>query len=71
MKKSAYIVIVLLVAAATIAVMLLLQNILTRKREAQQVVFSLVDLNETVVDPEGWGKYFPRLYVACRRTVDM
>jgi nitrite reductase (cytochrome c-552) len=71
MKKSAYIVIVLLVAAATIAVMLLLQNILTRKREAQQVVFSLVDLNETVVDPEVWGKNFPRQYDAYRRTVDM
>jgi nitrite reductase (cytochrome c-552) len=67
MKKSAYIVIVLLVAAATIAVMLLLQNILTRKREAQQVVFSLVDLNETVVDPEVWGENFPQRTFGWRR----
>jgi nitrite reductase (cytochrome c-552) len=59
------------VAGATIAVMLLLQNIATRKREAKQVVFKIVDLTEDTVDPKEWGKNFPRQYDGYIRTVDI
>jgi nitrite reductase (cytochrome c-552) len=71
MRRLMYVVIVLLVAGATIAALLLLQNIFTRKREAEQVAFTLVDIDETVVDPAQWGKNFPRQHDAYRRTVDM
>ena len=71
MRRLIYILIVILVAGATIAAMLLLQSIFTRKREAEQVVFKLVDIDETTVDPATWGKNFPRQYDAYRRTVDM
>ena len=70
MRKPAYVITVLLVAAATIAVLMLMQNIFTRQREAEQVVFKLVDLDETTIDPALWGKNFPRQYDAYRRTVD-
>ena len=56
---------------ATVGVLMLLQNIWTRKREAEEVVFNLVDIDETVVDPAQWGKNFPRQYDQYRRTVDM
>ena len=71
MRRFLYIVIVILVAGATIAALLLLQNIFTRKREAEQVAFKLVDIDETTIDPAQWGKNFPRQYDAYRRTVDM
>jgi nitrite reductase (cytochrome c-552) len=71
MRRLLYIVIVLIVAAGTVAALLLLQNIFTRKREAEQVVFKLVDLDETVVDPAMWGKNFPRQYDGYIRTVDI
>ncbi len=59
------------VAAATVAIMLLLQNIATRKKEAKQVVFKIVDLTEDTVDPKEWGKNFPRQYDSYIRTVDV
>ena len=65
-----YVVLVLGVAAATVAVMLLLQNIFLRQREAEQVVFQLVELDENTVDPAVWGKNFPRQFDSYRRTVD-
>ena len=61
----------LLVAVATFGVMLLLQNIATRKQEGQQVVFKLVDLTDSIIDPAEWGKNFPRQYDGYRRTVDI
>jgi nitrite reductase (cytochrome c-552) len=66
-----YILTVVVVAGATVGVMLLSQNIRTRKQEAQQVVFKLVDLGETTVDPAEWGKNFPRQYDGYKRTVDV
>lgn len=63
--------VMLLVAAATFGVMLLLQNIATRKQEGQQVVFKLVDLSESTIDPADWGKNYPRQYDGYRRTVDI
>jgi nitrite reductase (cytochrome c-552) len=70
MRKVIYIVLILAVAAATVVVLLLMQNIFTRQREAEQVVFKLVDLNENSVDPAQWGKNFPRQYDGYIRTVD-
>ncbi len=70
-SRIGYLLIVIVVAGATVAALLLLQNIFTRKREAEQVVFRLVELDETVVDPAEWGKNFPRQYDQYRRTVDM
>lgn len=58
------------VALITIAVMFLWQNITTRKEEARQVVFKVVDLTENTVDPAEWGKNFPRQYDTYKRTVD-
>jgi nitrite reductase (cytochrome c-552) len=71
MKRFGYILVVVLTAAATVAVLMLLQNIFTRKREAEQVAFTLVELNESVNDPAEWGKNFPRQFDGYRRTVDM
>ena len=60
----------ILVASATVGVMLLLENIATRKEEARQIVFRLVDIDESTIDPALWGKNFPRQYDAYLRTVD-
>src|SRR5262245_58200712 len=67
----AYAITVVLVAAATFGVLLLWQNIAQRKREGQeQHAFRVVELTEDVIDPEEWGKYYPRQYDGYRRTVD-
>jgi nitrite reductase (cytochrome c-552) len=71
MRRLGYLAIVIITAAATVGVLMLLQNIWTRKREAEDVVFKLVDIDESVVDPAQWGKNFPRQYDQYRRTVDM
>jgi nitrite reductase (cytochrome c-552) len=69
-RQALYLVMMLVVAAATFGVMLLQHNIATRKREAEQVVFEVVELTEAAVDPAEWGKNFPRQYDGYRRTVD-
>jgi len=66
-----YVATILIVAVSTALVMSLFQNIAQRKREAQQVVFSLVDITEATVDPAMWGKNFPRQYDSYQRTVDV
>jgi nitrite reductase (cytochrome c-552) len=69
MKKNLlYVSIIFLVAAATVAIMLLRENIATRKEEAKQIDFKIVDLNEETLDPAEWGKNFPRQYDSYRRT---
>ena len=70
MKKLGYLLLIILVAGATVGVMLLRENIATRKEEAKQVVFKLVDLNEQTIDPAQWGKNFPRQYDAYKRTAE-
>lgn len=70
-RRLGYLAVILLTAIATVGVLFLLENIWTRQREAEAVVFNLVDIDETVIDPELWGKNFPRQYDAYRRTVDM
>jgi nitrite reductase (cytochrome c-552) len=61
---------VVVLAAATFGIMLLYQNITERKNEGQQVVFKVVNIDETTIDPEIWGKNFPRQYDTYLRTVD-
>jgi nitrite reductase (cytochrome c-552) len=65
-----YLILLVVVAAAAFGVNLLQQNIATRKREGEEVVFKIVDLTEDTVDPVQWGKNFPRQFDGYRRTVD-
>lgn len=60
-----------LTVVATFAVLLLYQNIVTRKAEATQHVFRVVELDDNTVDPELWGKNYPRQYDSYKRTVDI
>jgi nitrite reductase (cytochrome c-552) len=69
--RPAYLAVVLVTAALTAGVMLLAENIRTRKEEAREVVFRLVNVTEDTVDPAEWGKNFPRQHDGYRRTVDV
>src|SRR4051812_19000112 len=69
-RRGVTVLLVVLAALATAGVMLLWENILTRKTEARQVVFKLVDLDETTLDPALWGKNSPRQYDAYLRTAE-
>ncbi len=60
-----------IVAAACVGVLLLLENIATRKREALQYSFQVVQVDESTIDPEKWGQNFPRQYDSYQRTVDI
>lgn len=62
--------VVLLLTLLTIGVLFLLENISERKREAQQVAFRVVNIDETTEDPSIWGKNFPYQYDQYLRTVD-
>jgi nitrite reductase (cytochrome c-552) len=66
----AYVVAIALAACASFALLLLVQNIKTRKTEATQNAFRVVELNDKVVDPAEWGKNYPRQYDSYKRTVD-
>jgi len=63
--------IIVLSAFATAATLLLLSNIYTRKWEARETVFRVVDLPPDTVDPAEWGKNYPRQYDSYKRTVDL
>jgi nitrite reductase (cytochrome c-552) len=52
-------------------ILLLYQNIVTRKAEATQHVFRVVDVDDKTTDPALWGKNYPRQYDSYRRTVDL
>ena len=71
MKKMIYVAISLLTATLTVAILLLRENIATRKAEARQVAFTLVDLNEQTLDPAIWGRTFPRQYDGYRQTSEL
>ena len=66
-----YVVVIALAGTATIAMLLLFQNIKTRKAEAKQTVFRVVEVNDQTVDPAIWGKNYPRQYDSYKRTVDI
>jgi nitrite reductase (cytochrome c-552) len=65
-----YAAVVVVSAAATAGIMYLLQNIYTRKWEARETVFRVVDIPPGTVDPAEWGKNYPRQYDSYKRTVD-
>ncbi|HEX6307611.1 MAG TPA: ammonia-forming cytochrome c nitrite reductase subunit c552 [Longimicrobiales bacterium] len=60
----------LLGAVLAIGGALLLTNIMERRTEARQPFYRVVALNDTVTDPEAWGKNFPLQYDDYLRTVD-
>lgn len=64
------VVVALLAAGGTVLVMMLEANVATRKAEALQTSFKLVDLDERTVDPAQWGKNFPRQYDGYLRTAE-
>lgn len=66
-----YLLVALVAAAATVGVLALYSNISVRKAEATQVVFKVASIDETTVDPQAWGKNFPRQYDSYKRTVDI
>ena len=55
---------------AAVAGVALLVNIMTRKQEAQNPFYRVVELTDETEDPEVWGKNFPQQYDGYRRTVD-
>ena len=48
----------------------LLVNIVERKQEARNPFYRVVELTDSTVDPEVWGKNFPLQYDGYKRTVD-
>ncbi len=68
MKTLKYFLLLLAATAGTVGVMLLRENIATRKQEARQIVFKIVNLDETTTDPAQWGKNFPRQFDGYQRT---
>jgi nitrite reductase (cytochrome c-552) len=66
-----YATLILATALVTFAVASLLLNVAQRKQEALRTHFELVELTEDTVDPETWGKNFPRQLDGYLRTVDV
>ena len=64
------IIVAALAAAAALVVAALLVNIFQRKQEARNPFYRVVDLNDSTIDPEVWGKNFPLQYDGYKRTVD-
>ncbi|HXX63393.1 MAG TPA: ammonia-forming cytochrome c nitrite reductase subunit c552 [Bacteroidota bacterium] len=62
--------VIAIVAALTFLTTWLLFNVRDRKDEAREVSFRLADLSEETIDPEIWGKNFPRQYDGYKRTTD-
>ena len=58
-------------AIATASMMALYQNIATRKAEAHEISFKVLDLNERSLDPAPWGKNFPRQFDGFLRTAEL
>lgn len=61
---------IVVTAALTVALTALLMNIRQRKAEGEHRYLELAALTEDTVDPEVWGRTFPRQYDSYRRTVD-
>jgi nitrite reductase (cytochrome c-552) len=71
MKRTPlYVGTIVVVALVTAGVMLLGQSVMERRAEGERAVFNVVDLDETVADPEVWGENFPRQFDGYERTVD-
>lgn len=57
-------------ALAAAGVTALLVNIMERKQEAKNPFYRVVELDDTITDPEVWGRNFPLQYDSYKRTVD-
>ena len=55
---------------ATVLILALNASVANRKAEARQTAVRVVDLDESTVDPEVWGKNFPRQYDGYKRTAE-
>lgn len=60
-----------LAALITLGMAALLTNIFERQQEARDPFLQVVQLNDSIVDPEVWGRNFPLQYEQYLRTVDM
>lgn len=69
-SRTLYLVLIAGTAVATFLVAALLMNITERKQEATQTYLPLANITEETVDPEEWGKNFPRQFDGYKRTVD-
>ena len=63
-------VIVALAAVSAVAVAVLLTNITRRQEEARNPFYRVVELTDTTVDPEVWGRNFPQQYDDYLKTAD-
>ena len=70
-SRRFFITVVVLAAIAAVAVVALLINIFERKQEARNPFYRVVELNDTVDDPETWAKNFPLQYDLYKRTAGM
>jgi nitrite reductase (cytochrome c-552) len=69
-RRIAYFSALVVAGATTFLLAALLLNIQERKKEAREHYVQLVELNEDSIDPETWGRNFPRQYDGYKRTVD-
>src|SRR3972149_8325719 len=63
-----YIIVVLLTAICTAVLVAFLLNIRERKEEAKWTYVNVVPLDEKTIDPEVWGRNFPREYDGYKKT---
>ncbi len=66
-----YGVLVVGIALAVVGGLALLANIMTRKAEAYNPFYRVVELTDTTTNPATWGKNFPLQYDDYLKTVDM
>jgi nitrite reductase (cytochrome c-552) len=63
-------VVVVVLALATFGVAALLTNIFERRQEARNPYLRFVEVDDDTVDPEVWGRNWPRQFESFMRTVD-
>lgn len=69
-SRTTYLVLIAAAAVGTFLIAALLMNITERKQEATQTYLPLAHITEDTVEPEEWGKNFPRQFDGYKRTVD-
>jgi nitrite reductase (cytochrome c-552) len=69
-QSAIYVGLTLVVAVATFAIVAVLFNIGDRKEEAAQFPLKVVEISDTELDPEVWGKNFPYQYDSFKRTAE-
>jgi nitrite reductase (cytochrome c-552) len=70
-RVSLLVLVAVVSALAAAAAAALLINIQTRKQEAENPFFRVVEITDETEDPAIWGKNFPLQYDGYKRTVDM